>query len=362
MKDIKMILTNRYDPDIRVHKEAKYLVSKGFNVEVLCWDRENDYKKEEIVDGVKIRRFYPYAKYGTGIKQVISFFKFISEINHYLKINSYDYLHCHDLDGIITGYLANSKQRKLIFDMHEIYEINGNRQRNKFLIRLLVKFLQSKSEKIIYLNKLQTLKLSEKSKSKLVYLPNYPETNNFFNAEKVKSMKLRISYIGAVRQFKELKMIMDASVGINDIDIKIHGAGVAYKKLKDIESNYYNVTVTGKYNYLDSIKLYNHTDILYAIYSNENLQYKGSYPVKLFEAIITKTPIIVNKNSVLADFVEKHGIGFVVNGNDVDAIRELIMYINKNDDVLQKKANNLEKIQHKFSWETVVSNLDSVYY
>ena len=35
-----MILTNSFDPDLRVYKEAQYIASKGYEVEILCCDRE----------------------------------------------------------------------------------------------------------------------------------------------------------------------------------------------------------------------------------------------------------------------------------------------------------------------------------
>lgn len=77
-----MILTNRYDPDVRVFKEAKYLVSKGFDVEILCWDRQREFgdRSVEVNEGIKIRRFYPYAKYGSGIKQLNAFFMFMKQV------------------------------------------------------------------------------------------------------------------------------------------------------------------------------------------------------------------------------------------------------------------------------------------
>ena len=34
---VYMILTNGFDPDVRVYKEAKYLVEKNFEVTILCW-------------------------------------------------------------------------------------------------------------------------------------------------------------------------------------------------------------------------------------------------------------------------------------------------------------------------------------
>lgn len=360
---VKMILTNRSDPDVRVYKEAKYLVEKGFDVEILCWDRENEYKDKEVelLDGIKIKRFFPFAQYGTGLKQLKAFLKFSLECKEYLKNEEYEYLHCHDLDGIIVGYFARKNNVKLIFDMHEFYEVNGKKQKIRYLVRLIVNFLQTKSSFIVYVNDLQTKVMLKKNKSKLIYLPNYPERNNYIGSEKTNSDKLRISYIGAVRQYNELKNLMDACKEIEDVEIYIHGAGVAYKKLNDIKNNYKNVNVTGKYDFTDSARLYSETDILYALYPTTSIQYLTSYPVKLFEAIITKTPIIVSKGTVLETFINNHGIGFVVDGSKIEEIKELIEFINNNRDLLEEKEKNLEKIQYDYSWDEVVRNLDKVY-
>ena len=65
MKKVKMILTNGFGPDVRVYKEAKYLVSEGFDVEILCWDRRSEFidSEYETVDGIFIKRFFPSAEY-----------------------------------------------------------------------------------------------------------------------------------------------------------------------------------------------------------------------------------------------------------------------------------------------------------
>lgn len=363
MKKVKMVLTSTFDTDVRVYKEASYLVKKGYDVEILCWDRENEYKDKEveILEGINIKRFYPYARYGTGLKQVKAFCEFIIECKKYLINEEYEYLHCHDLDGIITGYFARSNDSNLIFDMHEFYEINGNNQKIRYLIRFIVNFMQNKSKYIIYVNDIQTTKIKDSNKKKLIYLPNYPDIKNYKNSFKTYSEKLRVSYIGNVRQYDELKKLMDACNKINKIEIIIHGSGVAYERLKDIRDNYNNVEVTGRYEFAESAKLYSEADILYAVYSTNSLQSKMAYPIKFFESIITKTPIIVSKGTVLEEFVNEHGIGFAVDGDNIHEIRDLIEYINENRNILEEKEKRIEKIQYEYSWDEIVKNLDQAY-
>ncbi len=363
MEKVKMILTNRFDPDVRVYKEAKYLVDRGFDVEILCWDRENEYsdREVEVINGIRIKRFFPYSEYGTGFKQIGPYIRFIKECKRYLKEKEYQYLHCHDLDGVIAGYFARKNKAKLIFDMHEFYEVNGNKQKTRHTVKWVVRFFQSKSHYIIYVNLAQTNSVLSRDKEKLTYLPNYPKVDDYSGCTKTKSDKLRISYIGAVRQYNELKNLMDACSDIDGVDVLIHGAGVAHKNLNNIKGNYNNVYVTGKYDFTQSAKLYGETDILYALYPMSAIQNQIAYPVKFFEAIITKTPIIVNKGTVLEDFINENNIGFAVDGSNIEEIRELVNYINENRNILDEKTRNLEKIQYDYSWEEVVKNLDSIY-
>ena len=363
MKKVKMILTNGFDPDPRVYKEAKYLISIGMQVEILCWDRENVYLDKEIenIDGIEVKRFYPYSKYGSGMKQINAYFSFKKQVKQYLNNKDYDYIHCHDLDGIVIGNSAKNKACKLIFDMHENYEINGRSQKIRYVMRAIVNHYQNKSDYIIYVDELQKDFMSHKNKNKSVCLPNYPRTVDFKYCTKSVSDKLRISYIGSVRQYNELKVLIDACRELDNISINIHGTGVAYERLNSIKNEYSNVKVTGRYNFKQSSKLYNEADLLYVIYPTSSMQYLTSYPVKFFESIITKTPVIVGKNTVLEKFVRKYDIGFVVDGDNIEDVKKMITYIGENKNILENKIKNLEKIQYNYCWEEVVKHLNKIY-
>lgn len=363
MERIIMIVTNRYDPDVRVHKEAIYLKSRGYEVEILCWDRENEYKKQasEVIDGIKITRFFPYSKYGSGVKQIFGFIKFIKEINRYLDNVEYNYLHCHDLDGVITGIFANKVNAVLIFDMHEFYEALNSNKKYRLIIKNIVSIFQNKSDWIIYVNEVQVNKIKKRNRGKLIFLPNYPDLNNYNLDYKLPDEKIRISYIGAVRQYNELKTLMDACNNLDDVQVLIHGMGVAYEKLQKISRNYSNVTFTGVFDFKQSSYLYSTADILYVVYPMDNLQNKLSYPVKFYEAILTNTPVIVSKGSVLEKFLCDYDIGFVVDGNDKESIRKVVNEIIIDRDIIGKKKSNMKEIQFNYTWDSVVKNLNNIY-
>lgn len=366
MAKIIMILTNRFDPDVRVLKEARYLVQRGHQVTILCWDRNIDYPdlENQWIDGVHIKRFYYYSQYGTGMKQLKSFLRFRAACKRYLKGKSYDAVHCHDLDGMIIGAPLIHQGIKAVFDMHEIYEINAGSSFYRKLVRLLVLHYQNKADAIIYVNDLQKELANEKNFPKFHYLPNYPSLEDYEGAKariRKEGDTLNVGYIGSVRQEEELKNLILAGEELDNLEIFIHGAGTSYPALKEFSKDRPKVHVTGLYHYKESVRLYNGLDLLYILYPKSVLQYKKTYPIKFFESILTLTPMIVGRGTVLEKIVKEKEIGFAVDGEDREEIRSLLIRLRDHPEILNHCINKLQEIQYEFSWGQVVSVLDEIY-
>jgi len=356
VNDVYMILTNGFDPDVRVYKEAKYLVAKGFNVEILCWDRKCEYteKTEEILDGIRIKRFHILSKPGTGMKQLGAYFKFIASVRNYLKNKKYSYLHCHDFDGILTGLVTKGyKKCKLIFDMHEIYK-NYAYAKNK-LFDIIFRYILNKSDYIIYVNDEQINNFEDKIKTKLLYLPNYPVKSLYNPINKTNNNNIRVNYIGAVRDVESLKTLAKVS----NCEVGIYGIGTAYETLKNEFTDKSNVTFYGRFNGIkEAGEIYRNTDILYCVYNPEVENWRTAYPVKLYEAIVTETPIIVSDNTKVSKFVNDYYIGLSVKYGDVKKLEESIEYIKENYNAYKK---SIRKISDNYNWEEIVKNIVGIY-
>lgn len=355
--NIYMILTNGFDPDVRVYKEAKYLVSKGYHVTILCWDRKCDYleKKEDDLEGIHIKRFCIASKPGSGMKQIKQYIQFARQVRRYLKNKEYEYIHCHDFDGILVGMCTKKrKQKKIIFDMHEIY--NQYAFAKIPIFHYILKKVIQKSDYIIYVNDEQIKEVKEKEK--LIFLPNYPEIDTYSPIEKESHSKIRVNYIGSLRDYTSLNSLLQLPKQENNIEIGLYGMGVCYERLAE-EGKDLPVILYGKYNGItESGKIYRNTDILYCSYNPEVENWKNAYPVKLYEAIITLTPIIVSEATKAGDFVEQLKIGEVIEYGNENEILSAIQKISQN---YEKYTDNLRKIQEKYKWETVVNNLEKVY-
>jgi glycosyltransferase involved in cell wall biosynthesis len=93
----------------------------------------------------------------------------------------------------------------------------------------------------------------------------------------------------------------------------------------------------------------------------DNIQNIVAEPVKFFEAIITKTPMIVSKEMNISEMVCDKNIGYKVDGSSIEDIRSLVQTISSNRDTLAKKVENLEQLQDDYSWESIVKNLNQIF-
>lgn len=360
-KIIKMILTNSFKNDNRVLKEARTLVENGYDVEVLAWDRENELLDKEIdyIEGIKVKRFYTYSKYGSGLKQILGLLKFTHSIKKYLKNKKVDYLHCHDLDGGIVGFFISCNIKLL--DLHEFYDNeNLNKIRLFFQVRI-GDYLLKKFNKIILCNDIQFKEYSKKTKNPILMLYNYPRKYDFRNFNHIKNNeKIRIRFAGAVRDYDAISALIKSSENIDNINIYINGGGVVLDKIKNI-SKAKNIEITGSFYIEELKKFYEETDITYAIYTPNRKNNTVGIPVKAYESLMLDIPIIAVKNTILGNLIDKYDIGFTVKLPIEEELKKLIKIISLNPKMIKEKKKNLENSKLNFSWEELEKKLIKFY-
>lgn len=359
-----MLLTNGFDPDVRVYKEAAYLVHQGFNVSILCWDRDisRNHPKKEDLDGIHIIRYKIPSVYGTKGKQIPAFIKYIRCCKKYLKRHGADYLHCNDIDGAVTGYLSRCKHTPMVFDMHEFYEHGSNVQR--LVWRKIVIFFLKRSIAGIYENSAYLDDTYKTVKNKLYPLRNYPDSNMIQALPKTKSNVFRIAYHGVVRgQIREFTALAEAVKDMDDVRVDINGGGQDLQELKIMQQSYDNVFVNGPYNGItESSRLYANTDVLFCCYDAMNPNYQGDAEVvKFYEAIRTGTPMIMTAGIGMAEKITQNNFGLVCDTLDPSSIRSAISKMKSNkSEWLSYRINELSKAS-SYSWEKAVKVLDNIY-
>jgi glycosyltransferase involved in cell wall biosynthesis len=119
------------------------------------------------------------------------------------------------------------------------------------------------------------------------------------------------------------------------------------EKRFDSLRQYQNIFFHGKYSgYKDLPQIYAQIDILVATYDVDSENVRKAEPNKLYDAIYFEKPIIVSKNTFLAEKVQKLGIGYALNVENYEEVIDFIKSLTKND--LEKKVANCRLIPKDF--------------
>ena len=123
-----MLLHEFYPNDIRVSKEAKALLSEGFEIHLICLKRKDE-PESAVVEGIQVHRIaMAQTFFWRGIWDIVlafnffqsRFFKKAAQLHQQL---SFDVVHVHDLPLSKTALRLRKRfpDLKVVLDLHENY-------------------------------------------------------------------------------------------------------------------------------------------------------------------------------------------------------------------------------------------------
>lgn len=357
-------LTNAFMPDVRVYKEAVYLVGKGYHVTILCWDREieSDMPKTEIVDGIEIVRFRHVCPAGQKKGKLYNYLKYIRSCRKYLLHNECDYLHCNDISGAIVGLFARHRHTPMVVDMHEFFE-SGSYIKRKLMHWLLV-YVFKKSKAGLYENAAYLDDSYASVRDRLYPLRNYPDSKMVEYIPKTQSDELRVGFHGWIRKnMFSIKALFEVCDEIDGLRVDINGCGPGHDQVSEWAKGKKNVFVHGAFDGTKMMSaLYANTDITFCGYDKNDPNYQGDAEVvKYYESIRTGTPMIMTAGIGMGDKVEKMGFGISCDTYDKGSIRTALVRFLTDRQFYDKCVSNELKVASKYCWEDAVRILDKIY-
>lgn len=143
----------------------------------------------------------------------------------------------------------------------------------------------------------------------------------------VATNNLTFSYVGAFRSpdtvFRFAKIIGE---NFPQHSFRFHGDSHLTEQAKDLASKYANVTYHGSFKNPDDLSdIYSKIDVVIACYGINTLNERIADPNKLYEALFFNKPIIVSKNTFLAQQVlDTYKCGYAIDATNDDEIIELV--------------------------------------
>ena len=353
---IVMTVSNPFKPDPRVYKEARSLVKHGYEVTIIAWDREGKYPKEELFEGIKIKRIKLKSKYGDFLDFVLKLPLFYLMALIMILREDFDVIHTHDFDTALLGFIMKIlKGKKWIYDVHDLYFTYFSSKIVKGIIKtfdiLMVKYsdivlvaTQSLGKQYVGLREFYIE--NNIQSEKIVTIWNVPCLKEFLNYEKLdlkKSKKITIGFIGSIRTISNFVSLFKSIKHDPHIyKVIFVGNGKYLNKLRKIVENNYShldVEFVSHIDYRLIPNYYKLCDLILALYPpRENVS--RAIAIKVFESAVLGIPCIVPAETLMEDFVKEYRCGIAI--KETEDLRESLYNIKKikfNPKIIRKRWN-----------------------
>jgi glycosyltransferase involved in cell wall biosynthesis len=252
------------------------------------------------------------------------------------------------------------RRGKYVIDIRDIYpEMFFNFElisENSFLGRLLTSITKLSYERSSLITTV-TKGLKEEIKTKYNTNTSVKLIRNGFDKDlfiptSQKYPKFTISLHGSIARYTDVGLILSLAEMIErdslNIDIQVIGSGNKDAAFK--ECSYNCLKYYGRLSNKETAEKVSKSHLGISFRTNEFIS-KTSFPVKVYEYIGLRIPVIVTPRSEAGDFVEKKEIGYQFDNNELGDIFERIYLLYKNKDELDSLTNNIDNIRDKFTRE-----------
>ena len=339
-KKILMLLSNAFDPDPRVHREAVALVGQGYDVQILCWDRDLKAPEFETIDGIKIQRVFVKSTHGRGSTQMA--FLGLFWIRAFLKalFIPFDVIHAHDFDTLPLGYsLAKLKDSKLVYDSHESYvdmlhDHPGLLRKSIFFIEnLLIKQV----DLLITVGEKLRSRFKKRGATHTCVVGNWQDPAKFkFTGKEILAEKNKLNikkdqkvicFIANLGMERQVPQLIEAVSKTPEMYLIIGGNGPCRNIVEKAAQTYENIHYLG-YVHPSKVPFYTAcADIIFYGFDPENPNAKFSAPNKLFEGLAAGKIILTGNFGEIARIVKETQSGIILEDYSPQNIQKALQRI-----------------------------------
>lgn len=372
-----MIVLNYYPADVRVRREAETLIEAGIKVDVVCLRKGNQPFKEEM-NGVKIYRINLEHKRGATRRYLFeyAYFFFIAflklTILHLRKF--YHIIHVHNMPDLLVfaALFPRLTGAKILLDLHdpmpEVYMAKYHKQITHPVIRmlcLLEKLSIHFSHRVITPNKAFLERFISRGcpPGKIDIIMNTPMEKifhrNIINHKRImpsNNRKFVVMFHGTIVERHGLETALKALDKVRNkipnLLFKVYGVGDFVEKFIN-KVNEFNLSDIVEYNgWVPNEKIGEIIgDIDVGIIPNDlNPFTQINFPVRIFEYLSLKKPVIVPRTQGILDYFDEDSINFF-NPGDVDSLKNVILRLYTKPEEQQKILERGVTVYNQYRWQ-----------
>lgn len=373
---VVMLLSNAYNPDDRVRNEALALDHSKYEITILAWDRFLDKPRQEVIDGISIKRIRLKTGYGQGIgKFFIYFYVWILFFNQVVKLNP-DIIHCHDFDTYLVGlfYACFNKKTGVVFDAHENYYMMMKPLVPKVLSQSIA-HLEKKyikfADLVIASCDANAAHYWDRGAKNIVVVGNWKDPSLYASPSEQLDKKraeiganhhLIVTYIGSLTADRNVLPLIHAIRERPWAFVIIGGTGGQESEIRQLCSTLPNAYYPG-YVHPDAVPMLTSiSDVIYYGLDSTDVYAPYNAPNKLFEALAAGKPIIASDlGGELSNIVRAEGCGILIPHINSNTIGEALDKI-KDPELRRAMEQNSKKAGNiQYNWKLASIKLKEAY-
>jgi glycosyltransferase involved in cell wall biosynthesis len=360
-RSILMLLANGFHPDPRVHKEANSLLENGFDVAIVCLDRDCRLPRREVVGGIEIRRVrVGVVKPGEhlSVARALTAF-YLKALGEALAVNRrrrIDLVHCNDFDTVALGLVLKRLWNiPLVYDMHDLY---ASFIKNDFLRGLVQKVddhFYSRVDAMLIVND-DFRRLPRLDADRATVVMNVPDKKG---AGICADTDVGLFYAGNLDLLRDMRYAMTVfeECGFN---VELAGDGPLLREYR-ATTNSDRIALPGRIS-PDEVRLRtSRCKAVIALYDTAYPNNRLASPNKLFDAMKFGKPAIVSEGTVMARIVEELECGLVVPYGDREELSAAIGRLKEEKQYRRMCENAFAAHRERFNWEIMASRMTKLY-
>jgi len=302
-----------------LYKYTNILDKQGIQYDVVYWNREEQ-KEEPKFQGRAIEFECKMDSFQPLKRKIKYYFQYIRFIHKILRRGNYKKIIVLTTQAAVSmaWTLMHQYSGRYIYDYRDITKEYSLRSYQSLVKALISRSYCSMFSSIGFIHELDC-EISDKCI--ISHNTREPIQHTQYSAVISHEDPIRIVYWGTIRQLAFNKIICDFLGNDARFTLVFHGMGLnreleEYSKSK----NYTNISFTGRYT-MDKIPGFvETTDVLHCMYENDVIQ-KLAMPVKAYDAIKYRLPVIVSSGSVVAEFFSGCQAALALEMDNPDAFR-----------------------------------------
>ena len=368
-----MIVDNYY-PDIRVERQARALVRRGHDVDVICLRGERE-PKRAVLDGVRLHRAPIRRQRGMGLlSQAAEYLAFgfyaaaLAAVLHQRR--RFDVVQAHNVPDMLVfaGAFPKLTGARLLLDLHdlmpEFFASRFGARLDSLPLRAIV--LQERisgafADHVLTVTELWRQTLIERGldANKVDVIMNLPDDELFARREPSlpgQSGPVTIIYHGTLTRRYGVDLLLSAFARLArraDVRLIVHGRGELASELEDMVRN---LEISDRVRLSTELLptaalpgLISQADIG-VVPNRYDLFTDGILPTKLMEYAALGIPAVVSRTTATTTYFDESMVRYVPPG-DVDALAIALGELAAEPAARYELARNAQRFSDRYQWQ-----------